>query len=126
MRVAELLITRNNWYAIEIFYIHPFSFSNSWMLFNFWLSADHLMVSRPLILSYALPESVEKSIPRLRDVFNHSCSKNVSQTLTTNLTAVQSDFVLRQFSKSHKYHRGVFPFSVDSFTPLCFCKIGHI
>ncbi|EUB64692.1 Plancitoxin-1 [Echinococcus granulosus] len=70
--------------------------------------ADHLIISRPLIQSYKLPESVEKSIPLLGDIFHHNGLKNISQTLITSLSGTQSNLTLRQFTKSPKFHHDLY------------------
>ncbi|KAL5111712.1 hypothetical protein TcWFU_003143 [Taenia crassiceps] len=70
--------------------------------------ADHLIISRPLIQGYKLPESVGKSIPLLRDIFHGSGLKNISQSFVTNLSGVRNNLTLRQFTKSHAFHHDLF------------------
>ncbi|VDK35788.1 unnamed protein product [Taenia asiatica] len=77
-------------------------------MFCFSHLADHLIISRPLIQSYKLPESVERSIPLLRDIFHHSGLKNTSQSLVTSLSGARNNLTLRQFTKSHTFHHDLF------------------
>ncbi|KAM3182194.1 hypothetical protein ACTXT7_012881 [Hymenolepis weldensis] len=70
--------------------------------------ADHLVISRPLIQSFQLPESIGELIPKLKDIFNHKPEKNASLFLSTFLDATQSDLVLRLFTKSRKFHQDLY------------------
>ncbi|KAM7540486.1 hypothetical protein Aperf_G00000038843 [Anoplocephala perfoliata] len=65
--------------------------------------ADHLVISRPLIQNFQLPDSIEKNIPKLGDVFHHRVENNASQSLSTFLTSSGDGISLRQFTKSRKF-----------------------
>ncbi|VDL60641.1 unnamed protein product [Hymenolepis diminuta] len=70
--------------------------------------ADHLVISRPLIQSFQLPESIAELIPKLKDAFNHKPEKNASLFLSSSLNATESDLVLRLFTKSRKFHQDLY------------------
>nr|CDS28489.1 deoxyribonuclease ii [Hymenolepis microstoma] len=70
--------------------------------------ADHLAISRPLILSFRLPESIEKSIPKLKKIFNHEAERNASLFLSSFLNATKDDVFLRVFSKSRKFNQDLY------------------
>uniref|UniRef100_A0A5K3G1M9 Deoxyribonuclease II n=1 Tax=Mesocestoides corti TaxID=53468 RepID=A0A5K3G1M9_MESCO len=70
--------------------------------------ADHLTISRPRIQAYKLPESVEKSLPALKDIFEHRYRRGINQTLITSLNSTDGSLDLRLFSKSHKFNHDLY------------------
>ncbi|VDN99160.1 unnamed protein product [Rodentolepis nana] len=71
-------------------------------------STDHLAISRPLIESFRLPKSIEKSIPKLKDIFSHKARKNASLFLSSDLNATRDDIFLRIISKSRKFYQDLY------------------
>lgn len=94
-----------NYSSLEI--IGLFIYDISFKLISNYFIADHFVVSRPLIQSFQLPESIGKAIPKLKDVFNHVAEKNASLSISTPLNATKNEFILQLITKSRKFHQGI-------------------
>ncbi|VDN10544.1 unnamed protein product [Dibothriocephalus latus] len=70
--------------------------------------ANQLLIARPLVQNFNLPDSIASRFPALQLVFQHKGARNASVNQSVNLTTLGGGLRMRHFSKSSKFGKDLY------------------